>query len=215
TWSQDESKMLTSSSDKTARIWDANTGEELVTLQGHTGSVWQATWSQDESKILTSSDDDTARIWDANTGEELVTLQGHTDSVNQATWSQDESKILTRSSDGTARVWYAEMKNLLVRVCDQASRNLSWEEWQRFMNEPYRTTCSSAPIPPDAISAISDQAIDLAQNGDLLAAQERLGQLVGWLHENGQFNTFGIDPAKWLAALEAGQNPWEEESKGN
>ncbi len=36
TWSQDESKILTSSDDNTARIWDAATGAELVKLAGHT-----------------------------------------------------------------------------------------------------------------------------------------------------------------------------------
>ena len=55
TWSQDESKVLTSSDDNTARIWDAATGQQLVLLEGHTDVVNQATWSQDESKVLTSS----------------------------------------------------------------------------------------------------------------------------------------------------------------
>ena len=75
TWSRDESKVLTSSDDGTARIWDAASGEELVTLQGHTGLSGKRRGAQDESKVLTSGDDGTARIWDAASGEELVTLQ--------------------------------------------------------------------------------------------------------------------------------------------
>jgi len=78
------------------------------------------------------------------------------------------------------------------------------------MQEPYRPTCTEAPIPPDAIEAVTAEARTLAQNGDLPAAADRLGELVGWLRENGQFNTFGIERAEWLAALEAGQNPWAE-----
>ncbi|MEZ4733274.1 MAG: effector-associated domain EAD1-containing protein [Caldilineaceae bacterium] len=101
TWSHDESKILTVNADRTVRIWNARTGQELVKLSG----VNQATWSQDESKILTSSADGTARIWDAATGQEQIRLVGHTSSVFQATWSQDESKILTNGYDGTVRIW--------------------------------------------------------------------------------------------------------------
>ena len=85
-WNQYESKILTSSVDKTVLIWDAVTGEELVKLAGNTGNINQATWSQDESKILTSNDDGIARIWDAATGKVLITLAGHTQSVRQATY---------------------------------------------------------------------------------------------------------------------------------
>lgn len=31
------------------------------------------------------------------------------------------------------------------------------------------------------------------------------------LHENGQFNTLGVEQAEWLVALEAGQNLWVDE----
>ena len=39
--------MLTASEDNTARIWDAESGEELVTLSGHTGRVYSAVYSPD------------------------------------------------------------------------------------------------------------------------------------------------------------------------
>jgi len=79
------------------------------------------------------------------------------------------------------------------------------------MADVYRPTCAAAPIPPGVITAITNEAKDLAQTGDLLGAEERLGQLVGWLRENGQFNTYGVERAEWLAALESGRNPWVEE----
>ncbi len=122
TWSQDESKILTSSDDDTARIWDAATGAELVTLAGHTGCVWQATWSQDESKILTAATTTPpasgmpppAPNWSRSPATRMGSLQ--------ATWSQDESKILTRSDDDTARIWDAATGAELVKLAGHTDR---------------------------------------------------------------------------------------------
>jgi len=135
----------------TARVWDAETGEELVTLLGHTDDVNQAVWNSDETRILTASRDGTARVWDARTGEELITLLGHTSRVVQAVWNADESRILTASADGTVRLWYTRMQDLLKVACQRASRNMTPEEWQRFMkHEPdYRPTCPNLAVPEE------------------------------------------------------------------
>ncbi|MBN1810433.1 MAG: hypothetical protein JXA14_01200, partial [Anaerolineae bacterium] len=116
TWNSDESHILTASLDRTARVWDAETGAKLLVLSGHTGSVYQAVWNNDGSHILTASGDSTARVWDAQTGAELLVLSGHTGSVYQAVWNNDESRILTASYDRTARVWDAETGAELVTL---------------------------------------------------------------------------------------------------
>ena len=199
-------KILTRSDDDgTARIWDAGSGDELVKLVGHTGGVTQATWNQDESKILTrSADDGTARIWDAGSGAELMKLEGDTGDVIQATWSQDKSKILIGSEDGTVRIWYTRMPDLVSAACSRASRNLSWDEWNRFMRGSYRPTCAEAPIPPDVIEAIQGQATAQVQAGELDTAGATLAQLNGWLAKNGQLKSYGVDPEAFIAgALKA------------
>ncbi len=129
-WSQNESRVLTRSDDGTARIWDAESGAELVRLVGrHTDVVRQASWSQDESRVLTCSDDGTARIWDAESGAELVRLVGHTGGVG-ASWSQDESRVLTSSEDGTVRIWDAESGVELVRLAGHTTGwvSASWSQ---------------------------------------------------------------------------------------
>ena len=47
----------------TARLWDADTGQALLTLAGHTDTVNTAVFSPDGAYILTASGDGTARIW--------------------------------------------------------------------------------------------------------------------------------------------------------
>ncbi len=62
----------TASFDKTARVWDAGSGAELLTLKGHSGFVESVAWSPDGSRIATASDDTMVRIWDSRTGAERV-----------------------------------------------------------------------------------------------------------------------------------------------
>jgi WD40 repeat protein len=52
----------------TARLWDAETGLELATLQGHTNLLTSVAISPDGKSLLTGSRDGTARMWDAPMG---------------------------------------------------------------------------------------------------------------------------------------------------
>ena len=62
-WSPDGTQLATASSDRTARIWNTQTGNTLHTLTGHTNWVNSVTWSPDGTQLATASNDKTARIW--------------------------------------------------------------------------------------------------------------------------------------------------------
>jgi WD40 repeat protein len=64
-FSPDGKRIVTSGGlrDHTTRIWDAESGEELMILHGHSDSVRSAFFSPDGKKIVTASADKTARIW--------------------------------------------------------------------------------------------------------------------------------------------------------
>jgi WD40 repeat protein len=93
------------------QIWDAATGERMITLTGHTSTVNKLAWStlaDGRLMLATASWDSTARIWDPATGECLTTLTGHTRDVNCADWgaSSDGHPLLaTGSDDDSARIW--------------------------------------------------------------------------------------------------------------
>ena len=55
--------MVTASADKTARVWDAESGQALATLTGHQRSVWTAAFSPDGKRVVTASFDNTARVY--------------------------------------------------------------------------------------------------------------------------------------------------------
>ena len=115
-WSPDGTRVVSASSDDTARVWDAATGQTVLTLTGHTDDVNNAIYSPDGTRIATAGVDTTVRIWDAATGQTIRTLKGHTASVNGAAFSPDNKRIVTASDDHTARVWDAASGTLLLTL---------------------------------------------------------------------------------------------------
>jgi WD40 repeat protein len=105
-----------SSSDNTARVWDARTGAELLQLKGHAGAVNSVVVMPDGTRIVTGSGDRTARVWDAQTGAELLQLKGHTQAVNSVVVTPDGTRVVTGSEDHTARVWDAKTGAELLRL---------------------------------------------------------------------------------------------------
>ncbi len=107
-FSPDGRRILTGSQDKTAKVWDAATGQELFALKGHINGVSSVAFSPDGRRILTGSWDKTAKVWDADKGQELFALKGHINGVSSVAFSPDGRRLLTGSQDGTAKVWDAD-----------------------------------------------------------------------------------------------------------
>ena len=101
-FSSDGKRILTGSLDKTARVWDTETGQEKAVLKGHTGGVRSVAFSPDGKHILTGSDDKTARIWNTETGQEKAALKGHTVGLERGLRPRRQS-VLTGSDDKTGR----------------------------------------------------------------------------------------------------------------
>jgi WD40 repeat protein len=106
--SGDGRRVLTGSHDRTAILWDAETGRKLQTFTGHADGVRSVALSGDGQRVLTGSWDRTAILWDAAKGSKLQTFAGHTSSVTGVAFSSAGKWVLTGSEDKTAILWDAE-----------------------------------------------------------------------------------------------------------
>ena len=93
--------LITGSDDRTARVWNLETGSQIHCLEGHTRPVRSLQF--DEVKLVTGSMDRTIRIWNWRTGACLRVLEGHTEGVVCVNFDADV--LASGSADNTIKIW--------------------------------------------------------------------------------------------------------------
>ncbi|NUN50323.1 MAG: protein kinase, partial [Candidatus Brocadiae bacterium] len=96
---------VTWSSDGTARLWAASTGDAIVLR--HTGPVGFASFSPDGGLLATCGDGGDLRVWESGSGRERHRLAGHDGTVSTVRFSPDGARLVSAGRDGTARIWEA------------------------------------------------------------------------------------------------------------
>jgi len=109
-FSPDGKRIVSGSGDKTVKIWDAETGEEILALIGHSHGVNSVSFSADGKRIVSGSGDTypesgVIKVWDAETGQEMLTVDVHTQRITSVSFSPDGKRIVSGSSDKTVKVW--------------------------------------------------------------------------------------------------------------
>jgi WD40 repeat protein len=108
--SRDGRLVLTGSTDRTARIWDAE-GRQLEVLR-HPGEVVRVALAPDGQLALTLSTDGSARLWDRS-GIELSRIHRSGSHILAAAFSPDGRRVVAAFSDGTVESRVIDGQELL------------------------------------------------------------------------------------------------------
>lgn len=162
-----EDRFLVSSSLEQTQIWSLESGtprartpiEGSFVALGPDGEWLALATDNGEIRLV---DVDNWRVFDATLGQQR-------DLVFGLAFSPD-AKRLVSTAEGDVVVWDVSIESWRERACTLAKRNLTPEEWDRYLGDrPYAKTCPDAVDPP-SIPLDAERALGLAIRAAKLGA---------------------------------------------
>jgi WD40 repeat protein len=108
--------MATGSKDKTAKLWDINSGRELRSFVGHTHAISSVHFSRDGNYLVTSSMDGTACVWEVATGQQVFSTPPSEKSLTDAVFSPDGTLLLTSGYADVVSIYSFPSGNLIKTI---------------------------------------------------------------------------------------------------
>jgi F-box/WD-40 domain protein 7 len=110
--------IISGSTDRTLKVWDAETGNCIHTLNGHTSTV--RCMHLHGNKVVSGSRDATLRVWDIETGSCLHVLVGHMAAVRCVQY--DGRLVVSGAYDCMVKVWNPEREECLHTLQGHTNR---------------------------------------------------------------------------------------------
>ena len=113
-YSPDGKRIATASGDRTVKIWNAENGRLLLTIDGFTDftNLSYIKFSPDNKSIATISEDQSVRVWDSNSGHLLYKFNDSVFYLSHVEYSPD-GKYLLQIQDTVINIWDIQGKKLL------------------------------------------------------------------------------------------------------
>jgi WD40 repeat protein len=184
-----DGKILASGSrDMSVILWDTATWTQVAQLvNGHDDSVFGVAFSPDGKTLASGSADGTITLWDTTTYQPVSEpFATEPDWVNALAFSAD-GNYLAAAVGGTDNIasetalFSLDAPDALETACAIAGRNLTWDEWTRYMGDaPYRRTCADLPVHFSVIDNLGRKGNAAAAAGDTESARTFYSLATEW-----------------------------------
>jgi toxoflavin biosynthesis protein ToxC len=115
TFSDDGTRLVTSSSDYTARLWSVPDLRLLALFNDQDDDVEMSVFHPTRALVATASRDHKLRVYDYD-GNLVRRFTGHTADVISVEWSASGDQLITSSDDGTVKRWSLETGQTLQDI---------------------------------------------------------------------------------------------------
>src|SRR2546421_420430 len=122
-WEPGGNRIASAGGDGLVRVWEANTGQTLLTYRGHpwvlknvnmAPTIYMLAWSPEGLRLASAGVGTAVRVWDAATGQDIIIYTGHSGllpDVWALAWCPDGKRIASVCSaittDKTIHIWNA------------------------------------------------------------------------------------------------------------
>ncbi len=185
----------------TAILWDVATGQPQGRLPGGSPRALESVAFSPDGRFLVAGSYGEVLWWEVATWQALPPLHGHTDWVWSVAFSPDGQTLASASRDRNVILWDVAARQdpqaQAAQACRIANRNLSWDEWQRYLpGRPYAKTCPGLPVHP----SFRESGHALARTGDLNGAVARFREVLA-LDPDPPFSPEVLARQTWAEAL--------------
>ncbi|MEO1616598.1 MAG: protein kinase [Planctomycetota bacterium] len=141
-FSRDASRVLSSGADRSAILWNRDSGQPLAIARDHLDRrVWTAAFSPNEQQIVTACDDGRVRVWGIAAGgsrlRKQYDLRGHEGPVYSAVFSHDGQSVISGGYDRRLLRWplpsetneqYGAASDLETRLRGGQTKSIVYEQ---------------------------------------------------------------------------------------
>lgn len=103
-FSPDGRLLASSGADKLCRILDAQTGQVVSSLEGHTHHVLAVAWKDDGATLATGSADNSVKVWNVEAGTQIRTIGGFKKEITALTFVGQTDGLVAVDATGTAQL---------------------------------------------------------------------------------------------------------------
>ncbi|XP_050676491.1 U4/U6 small nuclear ribonucleoprotein Prp4 [Leptidea sinapis] len=102
--------------DNSWRLWDLETGTEVLHQEGHAKPVYSIAFQGDGSLAATGGMDAFGRVWDLRTGRCVMIMSGHSAEILALDWDPSGHRVASASADHQVKIWDLRRRTSLYTI---------------------------------------------------------------------------------------------------